>query len=80
MKRIKIRIKMQPSTISRICHHGTLCERLFDCNPLLVAEEVVVVLVDVGGTCTKSERHAPKPGITFDPLQLADTHVPARKT
>ena len=32
-------------------------------------------------TCTNSERQSPNPGTTFeDPLQFADTHVPARRT
>jgi hypothetical protein len=89
-------MKVHPSTISRIFHHairGPLTaptEDVADPVEWLVAigadedevvVAVVVAVVEVGNTCTKSERQTPKSGITSDdPVQFAGTHNPARRT
>lgn len=49
--------------------------------PVIVGSGEAELVVDAGGTTTRSERQRPSPGITLEPpLQLAETHVPPRRT
>ena len=78
-----MKIKAQPSAISRICHHANewwlLTVTVGSVKPVVLGTGADEFVED--GTRTNSERQMPNPGITSeDPLQFADTQDPARNT
>lgn len=49
--------------------------------PVRDGRGVAELVPDACGTTTRSERQTPRPGMTLDdPLQLAETQLPARRT